>query len=58
MSDKIVQVERVFSADKALVWRAITEKELMKLWYFDLAEFKATVGFSFEFIAGAEDGVQ
>lgn len=58
MNDKIVEVERVFNAPVSLVWRAITEKELMKQWYFDMAEFKATVGFSFEFIGGPEDGVK
>lgn len=58
MSGRIVKVERVFDAPKNLVWRALTEKELMKLWYFDLAEFKAELGFRFEFMGGPPDGVQ
>jgi uncharacterized protein YndB with AHSA1/START domain len=58
MSDKIVFVERVFNAEKKIIWRAITEKELMKQWYFDLKEFKAFVGFRFEFVGGPEDGIQ
>lgn len=58
MTKGTVIVERVFDADIALVWRAITEKELMKQWYFDLAEFNVEVGFKFEFMGGPEDGVQ
>jgi len=37
-------------ADK--VWRAITEKDKMKEWYFDLAAFKPEVGFEFQFYGG------
>ena len=55
---KKVIVARVFDADPKMVWQAITEKELMKQWYFDLAEFKPELGFSFEFMGGPEDGVQ
>ncbi|MBI3110605.1 MAG: SRPBCC domain-containing protein [Ignavibacteriales bacterium] len=45
-------VERVFNAPIEKVWKAITEKEEMKQWYFDLAEFKAEVGFEFRFYGG------
>lgn len=45
-------IEREFNAPVNLVWKAITEKELMKQWYFDLKEFKAEVGFVFEFTGG------
>lgn len=58
MSDKSVIVERVFDADIALVWKALTEKEIMKQWYFDVKEFKAVVGFRFEFWGGEEGGRQ
>ena len=47
-------IERTFYAPIDYVWRAITEKELMKQWYFDLPEFKAEVGFEFTF-EGGED---
>jgi uncharacterized protein YndB with AHSA1/START domain len=40
------------------VWLAITEKDLMKQWYFDLPEFRPEVGFIFEFTGGEEGGVQ
>ena len=45
-------IERVFKAPTETVWKAITEKDLMKEWYFDLKEFKAEVGFVFEFTGG------
>lgn len=58
MTTKPFIIERVFDTDKLTLWKAITEKELMKLWYFDLKEFKAEVGFTFKFIGGPKDGAQ
>ncbi len=58
MSHNPIIIERLFTAEIEDVWRAITEKELMKQWYFDLDEFRAEVGFTFEFIGGPEDGIQ
>lgn len=58
MSNKDLIVERVFDADIELVWRALTEKELMKQWYFDMEEFKTVVGFKFQFWGGEEGGKQ
>ncbi|HEU5290052.1 MAG TPA: SRPBCC domain-containing protein [Cyclobacteriaceae bacterium] len=42
-------IERVMNAPVASVWKAITDKDAMKQWYFDLAEFKPVVGFEFSF---------
>ena len=47
-------VERIISAPAEAIWRAITDKNAMKQWYFDLKEFKAEVGFEFQFIGGSE----
>ena len=44
-------VERSFDAPIASVWQALTDKTAMKQWYFDLAEFKPSVGFEFQFDA-------
>jgi len=49
-----VIVERTYHASVDRVWKALTSKAEMKEWYFDLAEFKAEVGFSFSFYAGDE----
>jgi uncharacterized protein YndB with AHSA1/START domain len=48
-------IERVYNAPVEKVWQAITNKEKMKQWYFDLAEFKAETGFEFHFEGGPED---
>ena len=42
-------IERTFNAPMATVWNAITNKEAMKHWYFELQEFKPEVGFAFRF---------
>ncbi|MBS1636001.1 MAG: SRPBCC domain-containing protein [Bacteroidetes bacterium] len=47
-------IERTYTASASRVWKAITNKEDMKLWYFDLKEFRAEVGFEFEFTGGSE----
>lgn len=51
-------IERVFDTTCEKLWKAITEKDLMKLWYFDLAEFKAEKGFKFQFIGCSNDNTQ
>ena len=45
-------IERTFDSPADKVWKAISDKDEMKQWYFDLAEFKAEVGFEFQFVAG------
>src|SRR5213592_2004405 len=44
-----VVIERTFNAPIARVWKALTDAEDMRRWYFDLKEFKPEVGFEFEF---------
>ena len=44
-----VVVERVLNASVARVWRALTDVEQMRQWYFDLKEFEPKVGFEFKF---------
>jgi uncharacterized protein YndB with AHSA1/START domain len=52
MKQEPIIIERIFNAPIADVWKAITQKELMKEWYFDLAAFKPEVGFTFQFTGG------
>lgn len=54
MESKPLIIEREFNAPVALVWRTITEKELMKKWYFDVSDFKLEVGSKFQFEGGEE----
>jgi uncharacterized protein YndB with AHSA1/START domain len=49
-------IERVLNASASKVWRAITNKEEMKKWYFDLSEFKPEVGFEFSFSGQGQKG--
>jgi uncharacterized protein YndB with AHSA1/START domain len=58
VENKVFTIERTFKANIKDVWRAITEKDIMKKWYFDLPEFKPEVGFSFEFTGGEKGGKQ
>ena len=44
-----VVVERIFNAPVARVWKALTDADEMRVWYFDLKEFKPQAGFEFEF---------
>ncbi len=55
MEDKPLIIEQEFNAPVELVWRAITEKELMKKWYFDISDFKLEVGCKFHFEGVQED---
>lgn len=58
MEEQTYKIERTFNAGRKDVWLALTDKDLMKQWYFDLSEFKAEVGFVFEFTGQTEEGVQ
>ncbi|MEP7169333.1 MAG: SRPBCC domain-containing protein [Bacteroidota bacterium] len=51
-------IERAYNAPVEKVWKAISDKDEMKKWYFDLPEFKAEVGSKFTFSGGKEDGIQ
>lgn len=48
-------IERTFNAPVEKVWKAITDKDQMREWYFDLKEFRAEPGFEFEFYGGSEE---
>ena len=42
-------IERTFNAPVARVWKALTDVDEMRQWYFDLKEFTPEVGFEFDF---------
>jgi uncharacterized protein YndB with AHSA1/START domain len=44
-----VVLERSLNAPVARVWKALPDADEMRIWYFDLKEFKPEVGFEFEF---------
>ncbi len=46
--------ERTFNVSISRLWKALTDVEEMRHWYFDLQEFKPEIGFEFEFIVEHE----
>ncbi|WP_316826941.1 SRPBCC domain-containing protein [Pedobacter miscanthi] len=58
MENEPVIVERLYNAPIEKVWKALTDNNEIKQWYFQLADFKPEVGFKFEFTGGADDGPQ
>ena len=56
MKKDAVIVEKTYHVPIGKVWEAITDKRLMKQWYFDLHEFKPEVGFEFQFIGKGKEG--
>ena len=53
LADAIV-LERTFNAPVARVWKALTDVDQMRQWYFDLKEFKPEPDFEFEFVVEHE----
>ena len=58
MSNEPIVIEKIYNAPIENVWKAITDNNEMKQWYFDLAEFKPEVGFEFQFYGQGKDGEQ
>jgi uncharacterized protein YndB with AHSA1/START domain len=53
-----IVIERVFDASAETIWKAITDRDTMSEWYFDLKEFRPEVGFEFRFTGGPSDDRQ
>lgn len=49
-------IEKNFSAPVDKVWKAITDNEQMKHWYFKLEEFIPKTGFQFHFLGEGHKG--
>ena len=52
MDKKPITIECLLNAAASVVWKALTDNEEMKNWYFRLDEFKAESGFRFQFTGG------
>ena len=57
-NEKNIVVEKTYNASAQKIWKALTDKNEMKKWYFDLKEFIPKIGFEFRFLGGPEDGIQ
>lgn len=50
-----VTIEQAFYAPIGEVWQALTDKDQMRQWYFELEAFKPEIGFEFQFQGGSEE---
>ena len=55
MTQEPLVIERTINAPAEKVWQAISDKDLMKEWYFDMPDFKAEVDAEFSFEGSNED---
>ncbi len=56
---KTFRIEKTYNAPVNLVWQAITDRSMMKEWYFDFADdFKLEPGAVFEWTAGDNESKQ
>lgn len=53
-----IVIEKRYKAPVEKVWQALTNKDKMKKWYFDLSDFKPEVGFEFQFPGQGHKGQQ
>ncbi len=56
MKSNSFSIELKLNASAEKVWKAISDKDQMKQWYFDLAAFKPEVGFEFQFAGTGSAG--
>jgi uncharacterized protein YndB with AHSA1/START domain len=58
MNNAPFTIERTYRSPIEKVWKAITDRDDMRQWYFDLKEFKLEVGFEFQFTGGPSEDRQ
>lgn len=51
-------IEKTYDVPVERVWKAITDKNEMKDWYFKIEAFEPVKGFKFSFLGGPPDGKQ
>lgn len=56
MQSKSLVFERSYQASIEKVWQAITDKEQLRQWYFEVSDFKPEVGFRFHFYGENANG--
>lgn len=49
-----IVIDRTYNVPLEIVWKAITNADDMKQWYFNIPYFKDEVGFKFQFVAGSD----
>lgn len=55
MSKEPIYIERTFNVSAEEIWNALTNRDAMKEWYFDIPDFELTEGKSFSFYESGGD---
>jgi uncharacterized protein YndB with AHSA1/START domain len=55
MKSEPLIIERTLNSPSDRIWKAITDRDQMKTWYFELNKFEPVVGFEFNFPGGSEE---
>src|SRR5687767_2545293 len=55
MENGPIIIERTYDAPADKVWKAISDRDEMKHWYFDLEAFRPEKDFEFSFMGGTEE---
>lgn len=58
MQNEAIIVGQSFQSSVETLWKAITDKDEMKIWYFDFQDFKPELDFEFQFWGGPADDRQ
>lgn len=56
--EEALVIEQTYRVPARKIWKAITSREEMQQWYFNLPEFKPEVGFTFQFLSGPDENRQ
>ena len=54
MNNQPFVIERLYDVSVSKLWDTITNNELLKKWYFQIADFNPVVGFEFSFSGGTK----
>lgn len=58
MKSNLIVLERLFDVPTKRVWKALTDGNELKNWFFDICGFEAEVGCQFQFTGGHDKAVQ
>lgn len=58
MNTEPFTIEQLYHSPVEKVWKAISNSDEMKKWYFDIPGFKPEVGFKFQFMGGPNENRQ
>ncbi|MEZ5083073.1 MAG: SRPBCC domain-containing protein [Bacteroidales bacterium] len=55
LSNNPVTKEEIYATTPEKIWKAITDKDQMKAWYFDIPDFELKIGSTFNFFEPGDD---